>query len=110
MSLRTSGRIAMPLAGHKVDTVHGVADLGELLRRRAAEDPERRAYTFLADGESEERHASYGEVDRRARAVAARLQSLGLAGERALLLFPPGLDYAAAFLGCLYAGTVAVPA
>ncbi|HZF08613.1 MAG TPA: amino acid adenylation domain-containing protein [Thermoanaerobaculia bacterium] len=86
------------------------ASLGGVLRARAAADPEHRAFTFLVDGEGEERYLSQGELDRRARAVAARLQRLGLAGERVLLLFPPGLDYVAAFLGCLYAGAVAVPA
>jgi acyl-CoA synthetase (AMP-forming)/AMP-acid ligase II/acyl carrier protein len=33
-----------------------------------------------------------------------------MAGERALLLHPPGLEFVAAFFGCLYAGVVAVPA
>src|SRR5205807_1397406 len=31
-------------------------------------------------------------------------------GERALLIYPPGLDYVVAVCGCLYAGMVAVPA
>ncbi len=81
-----------------------------MLRSWAKVDPQRRAFTFLVDGEGEESHLSYGELDRRARAIASRLQALGMAGGRVVLLFPPGLDYAAAFLGCLYAGTVAVPA
>ncbi|MCC5691595.1 AMP-binding protein, partial [Klebsiella pneumoniae] len=38
------------------------------------------------------------------------LQSMGAAGERALLFYPPGLEYVAALYGCLYAGVVAVPA
>ncbi len=84
--------------------------LVELLRGHAEEDPERRAYTFLADGEVEAARLTYGELDRRARAVAAWLQEVGLQGERALLLYPSGLDFVAAFLGCLYAGVVAVPA
>jgi amino acid adenylation domain-containing protein len=42
--------------------------------------------------------------------VGADLQRRGAAGERVLLLFPPGLDFVTAFLGCLYAGAVAVPA
>ena len=53
---------------------------------------------------------TYGELDERARALGARLQSEGAAGERVLLLYPPGLDYVVAFFGCLYAGAVAVPA
>ena len=82
----------------------------EVLRRRAENQPDRRAYTFLVDGETEEVHLTYGELDLRARAVAARLQALGLAGERALLVYPSGLEYLAGFFGCLYAGVVAVPA
>jgi amino acid adenylation domain-containing protein len=85
--------------------------LVEVARRRAAEHPERPVYTFLTDGEEEGARLSYGELDLRARTIAARLQALGVGrGERALLLFPPGLDFVTAFLGCLYAGVVAVPA
>src|SRR5262245_53459008 len=90
--------------------VSGCPSVVALLRRRSAEDPDQAAYTFLADGDVERGTVTYGELDRRARAIGARLQSLGLAGERALLLYPPGLDYVSAFFGCLYAGTVAVPA
>lgn len=83
----------------------------EILRRHAQAQPERIAYTFLQDGEEEIREPiSYAELDRRARAVGARLQSLAGLGERALLLLPPGLDYIVAFMACLYAGMTAVPA
>jgi acyl-CoA synthetase (AMP-forming)/AMP-acid ligase II len=82
----------------------------DLLRRRAAATPDRRAFTLLLDGEQEEVSVSYRELDQRARAIAAWLGEHGSAGERALLLYPPGLDYIAAFFGCLYAGMVAVPA
>lgn len=84
--------------------------LVSLLRERAAMHPERAAYVFLADGETEEASLTYGELDRRARAIAAWLRPLAKSGDRVLLLYPPGLDYIAAFFGCLYAGTVAVPA
>jgi acyl-CoA synthetase (AMP-forming)/AMP-acid ligase II len=86
------------------------ATLVELLRRRACEDPDRPAFTFLADPETDKGTLTYRELDQRARAIAGTLQSLGLAGERVLLLYPPSLDYVAAFFGCLYAGAVAVPA
>ena len=81
----------------------------ELLRQRAAEQPERIAYIFLPDGETEELRLTYGELDRQARAIGHFLQRQGASGQRALLLYPSGLEYIAAFFGCLYAGTVAVP-
>ncbi|MDQ3804038.1 MAG: fatty acyl-AMP ligase, partial [Acidobacteriota bacterium] len=87
------------------------ATLVELLRRRACQHPERRAYSFLPETEAgEPLSLTYGELDRQARAIGARLQAAGAVGERALLLYPPGLDYVAAFFGCLYAGVIAVPA
>jgi natural product biosynthesis luciferase-like monooxygenase protein/FkbM family methyltransferase len=67
------------------------------------------AYTFLRDGEVEEATLRYGELHVRAAAIGAALQQLAGRGERALLLFPPGLEFIAAFFGCLYAGVVAVP-
>src|SRR4051812_36651129 len=84
-----------------------------VLRSRAESRPEGRLFSFLADFEGEgegEATLSVGGLDRRARAIAARLLDLGLEGERALLLYPPGLEFLAAFFGCLYAGVVAVPA
>ncbi|MGN6282761.1 amino acid adenylation domain-containing protein, partial [Frateuria sp.] len=80
-----------------------------LLRDRAASQGDDPAFSFLKDGEVEEAALSYGELDRRARSIAARLQQQATAGDRALLLFPPGLDYICAFFGCLYAGVIAVP-
>ncbi len=85
--------------------------LAGLLAARAAERPERDAYLFLANGEADRaERLTWGELDARARAVAAALAASVPPGERALLLFPPGLDFIAAFFGCLYAGVVAVPA
>jgi amino acid adenylation domain-containing protein len=86
------------------------ASLIHLLRQRAQDQPERRVYTFLRDGERDEVHLTYGQLEREARAIAAWLLSRRLKGERVLLLYPPGLEYVAAFWGCLYAGAVAVPA
>ena len=80
------------------------------LRWRAQAHPDRPLYTFLPDGETERETLSFGEVDARARALAAHLQTLAQPGARALLLFPPSLEYPIAFLACLYAGIVAVPA
>ncbi|HEX7839132.1 MAG TPA: AMP-binding protein, partial [Kofleriaceae bacterium] len=83
--------------------------LAELLRMRALESPDSRVYTFLADGEHEAATLTFGELHRRALAIAASLGRAARPGARALLLCPPGLDYVCAFFGCLYAGVVAVP-
>ena len=84
--------------------------LYEILRWRAIHQPDQLAYAFLTDGETDATHLTYAALDRRAQAIAARIQDQGGSGERVLLLFPPGLEYIAAFFGCLYAGAVAVPA
>jgi len=83
-------------------------NLVELLQNRALHQPEQK-YTFLLDGKTETASLTYRELDAIARSQAVRLQTLGVTGERALLLFPPGLDYLAAFFGCLYAKVIAVP-
>ncbi|MBL8148827.1 MAG: fatty acyl-AMP ligase [Blastocatellia bacterium] len=80
-----------------------------LLQQKAEEHAEKVLYTFLADGEIEADKLTYGELALKSRAIAAVLQEQNAAGERALLVFPPGNDYIAAFFGCLYAGVIAVP-
>lgn len=82
----------------------------DLLRQRAAYRPHDRAFTFLVDGENEELNITYAELDRKARAVGGWLTQQGMAGKRVLLLYPSGLDFIAAFMGCLYGGAIAVPA
>ncbi len=91
-------------------TAPGFRDLVDLLRTRAGQASRLPAYTFLRDGEVEDGTLTHAELDERARAVAVALQQVAAPGERALLLFPAGLDFVAAFFGCLYAGVVAVPA
>src|SRR5207244_10007977 len=64
-----------------------------LLRERAAELPGSRSYTFLAGGKETE-NLTFSQLDRRARAIGAHLQQqLGGQGERALLLYPAGVEY-----------------
>src|SRR5262249_15208088 len=81
----------------------------DVLRRWASEQFDHPAFIFLEDGESRESRLSFGALDRRARAIAAKLQQQGAAGSRVLLALPSGLDFIAGFFGCLYAGAVAVP-
>lgn len=69
---------------------------------------------FVREPGGEERliptERTYAELDRRARAIAVDLVERGAAGERAIIFHPPGEEFLAAFLGCLYAGVIAVPA
>ena len=83
--------------------------LVRLLRSTACHQPDQRGYTFLSDGEEEGRSLNYFELDQQARAIGASLQSIGVKGERALLLYQQGLEFVAAFYGCLYAGMIPVP-
>ena len=89
---------------------HGFLSFIDLLAHRAQNQPEQTAYIFLDRGETEAHKLTYKELDNRAKGIASQLQHLSATGERALLFYPPGLEYVTAFLGCLYAGVVAVPA
>ncbi|MEK7989430.1 MAG: AMP-binding protein, partial [Thiotrichaceae bacterium] len=86
------------------------ATLIDLLQLRAEQQPNQRAYTFMIDGKVEGKTFTYAELDLQARAIAAQLQQYHARGERALLLYPQGLEFLAAFFGCLYAGVIAIPA
>lgn len=82
----------------------------EAVLDQVSKNKEKIVYTFLKNGLDEEENLTYGELDVRAKAIAVKLKELGLEGERALLLYPSGLEYITAFFGCLYAGVTAVPA
>ncbi|MEB3214887.1 MAG: AMP-binding protein [Nostocales cyanobacterium 94392] len=84
-------------------------NLVELLRYRAVNQSKQQAFTFLVNGQ-EESDFTYQELDLKARAIAVTLKQITTSGDRVLLLYPPGLEFIAAFFGCLYAGVVAVPA
>ncbi|OBI09722.1 beta-ketoacyl synthase [Mycolicibacter heraklionensis] len=92
------------------ESAHTLRTLVDLLTQRAAQYGENLAFTFSRDGDEHEiSQVTYGELDRRARQIAAELQAQGTAGERVLVLCPPGLDFIASFFGCLYAGSIAIP-
>jgi acyl-CoA synthetase (AMP-forming)/AMP-acid ligase II len=81
----------------------------EVLQWRAKQQPSKIGYVFLDDGEIESASLTYQELDSQAKLIARRLREFTAPGDRALLIYPPGLDFIAAFFGCLYAGVVAVP-
>lgn len=84
--------------------------LAHALQRRAAQTPDQVALRFLAEDQDQNVVLTYRDLDLRARTLAAALQANAELGDRAVLLFPSGPDYVAAFFACLYAGVIAVPA
>ncbi|WP_424097656.1 AMP-binding protein [Moorena producens] len=84
--------------------------LVDLLRYRAIHQPDQIIYTFLLNGETPDRYLTHQQLDNQAQAIASELLHQNAKGERALLLYPPGLEFITAFFGCLYAGVLAVPA
>lgn len=85
------------------------ATLVDLLERRVANRPAQTAFVFL-DENDEQVAWTYQELSRRVAAAAAAIGASAGPGDRALLVYPPGLEFIAAFLGCLRAGVLPVPA
>ncbi|MBL1208761.1 hybrid fatty acyl-AMP ligase/type I polyketide synthase [Geminocystis sp. GBBB08] len=88
-----------------------------LLQERALSQPDKVIFTFLGDGEAQTESLTYQQLDNQAKAIAHNLSKVATnllgnkgEGERALLLYQPGLEFITAFLGCLYAGIIATPA
>src|SRR5450755_2409826 len=85
------------------------SSLVTLLARRAGSQPDDRAYVFLGDRGAEEAVITFRELHDAARALAARLTKIARPGDRAILVFPPGLEFLVAFFGCQIARVIAVP-
>ena len=83
-----------------------------VMQQSLAAGGDRRALTFLPDGEIAGAETwSFSDLDVAARMVAAELQGKGVGhGDRVLLLQAPGWHFQVGFLGCVYAGAIAVPA
>ncbi len=100
----TSGsyRIDIPTAGCET--------LVDVLRYRAEADGAQVVYRFLPDDGDRAMLLTFAELDARARAIAVQMLEVARPGDRAILLYHPGLDYIAAYFACIYAGIIAVPA
>ena len=83
----------------------------DLLADRFADHPDAPYARFLETGEVDGPTLTWrwSDLDRATAAIAAALRERCEVGDRALIACPPGLDFIAAFLGCLRAGIVAVP-
>ncbi|MFZ1322475.1 MAG: SDR family NAD(P)-dependent oxidoreductase [Ignavibacteria bacterium] len=84
-------------------------NLVDLLIYRSQKQPDKTAFVFLEDGETESGTFSFKALDIRAKSIAYCLQTKNLNGERALLIYESGLEYLDSFFGCLYTGVISVP-
>ncbi len=85
------------------------SSLVTLLAHRAETQPDDRAYLFLSDRGTEEAALTFSQLHDAAQALAAQLTKIAKPGDRAILVFPPGLEFLVAFFGCLIARVIAVP-
>jgi phthiocerol/phenolphthiocerol synthesis type-I polyketide synthase C len=81
----------------------------KIYRHRAENQPEDLAYIFLEDGENKENKITFGELHHQALTVAAEIRSYIKEGDRALLVYQPGVEFIITFTACIYAGVIAVP-
>ena len=84
----------------------------ERLARFAKDFPGDRAYTFMdymTDPDGVATHVTWGELDRRARSIAAAIRRATGPGQRVALLAPQDLHYVTGFLGAMYARVIGVP-
>jgi acyl-CoA synthetase (AMP-forming)/AMP-acid ligase II len=86
-----------------------IPSLIHLLEYWANLQPDVELYRFIGDG-SHVSTLTYRELAQKAQAVAFMLSDAGIKpGDRAMLIYAPGLDLITAYFGCLYAGVIAVP-
>ena len=87
-----------------------VFSINHFLQKQARQKPDELAFAFLENGVDVASSVTWGELERKVRSFAVNLRMLAdQPGDRALLLYPSGIDFIVAFMGCLYAGIVAVP-
>jgi acyl-CoA synthetase (AMP-forming)/AMP-acid ligase II len=86
------------------------AGLVHVVRAELERDPDSAWCHFLPDGQTVGRTVTRRELDDQCRRVAVLLSEFVRPGDRLLVMCEPGIDYVAAFFGCLYAGAIPVPA
>jgi len=89
----------MPTTRTLIDTVF----------ENAERTPHKRAYLYVHGDSASNDVITYAELCSQVCRTASLLSQRGGRGERALLIYQPGLEFVCTFLGCLYAGIVAVP-
>jgi len=81
--------------------------LADVLLQRAQLQPDRLSHVFMDHIDGAQQRLTYRDIDRRARAIAARLQAIG--ADRVLLIYAHGPSFFLAFMACWYAGATPIP-
>ena len=84
--------------------------LVDLLRYWCSASPEKTVYHMIVDGDDDVVSVSYRNFDERVRAVAAKIASQVVPGQRAIMMYQNTLDFMVAFFACHYAKVIPVPA
>lgn len=94
------------------DTGQQSQSICDYVKQRGEQDGDRVAYTFLHDPDDKcsYQQITYRQLLRRVIQFASQLRDAAAPGERAILLYSPGIEYIVAFYSCLWAGIAAVPA
>jgi acyl-CoA synthetase (AMP-forming)/AMP-acid ligase II len=90
-------------------TAVGYLPIQDSLSLRAWLHPDKKLFTFLDDEGIESDKFTYLDLWQRAQSVADYLVTWTEPGDRVLLFYPQGLDFIAAFFGCLLSNRIAVP-
>lgn len=89
-----------------LETCLDLGTLTDALAHWSATTPDAPALTFLEAGTATS--LDYAALQARALGVAGQILETCTKGDRVLLGYEQGIDYVAGFLGCVYAGVVAV--
>lgn len=82
----------------------------DVLRYWCSAVPENIVYRFILDGDDDVVSLTYKQFDERVRAVAAKLASQVVPGQRAIMMYQSSMDFMISFFACHYAGVIPVPA
>lgn len=84
-------------------------NLNELLFHQANIYKNKKAYIYLADGETTEQCITYSDLLIYSNSIASLLLEHCKDRDRVLIFLPPSLEYIISFYGCLIAGLIPVP-
>lgn len=81
----------------------------DILMNHANRQGDETAYVHWLPNQEIHQRVSFQQLHHRTQAIASALQQQLPAGSRIVLAFPTGIDFIVSFMGCLYAGMIAVP-